>query len=97
MTVLINDPGGYIWQHIALGQHYAAIGAKLAVIYCASACLMLLDQVPKANICVYPQAWIGYHTAAQHNNPDGTCCTESTTTMRWERGSDMIARGYRSC
>ena len=92
MAVTINDPGGYIWQHIALGQHYAAVGAKLAVIYCASACIMLLDQVPKSNICVYPQAWFGYHTDQRF--PDGS---ESPTTMRWERGTDWIKRGYRTC
>ena len=91
MKIIINDPGGYIWQHIAIGQHYAQIGAKLIIVYCASACLNLLAQVPASNVCFRPSAWIGYHV---HQQADGY---EPTTSMRWERGRDWIAKGWASC
>ena len=96
-VLIINDPGGVILQHVFLGKQYAALGTKLAVKYCASACLSLLAQVPQTNICFYPDAWIGYHTAAMRPNEAGICCVESPTTMRWERGRDWIARGYSDC
>ena len=99
MTVTLLDPGGYVMSHYWYGKTLAMIGAKVKVVFCASACILwLIPVIPKENVCFTRTAWIGYHTAAQHNNPDGTCCTESTTTMRWERGSDMIARGkYTQC
>ena len=95
--ITINDPGGIIRDHVLLGQHYAQIGAYLVVKYCASACLMLLAQVPKDHVCFYPGAWIGTHTPAQRQNAQGYCCEESPTTMHWERGKDWIANGYAKC
>lgn len=92
MNQIINDAGGSIHAHYLLGLHYAEVGAHLIVVYCASACLYLLAAVPRDHVCFRPSAWVGYHTAAQR--PDGT---ESPTTMRWERGTDWIARGYKRC
>lgn len=91
-SVVINDPGGVISDHLVQGIHYAWAGTNLIVKYCASACLDMLDMVPKDHICFKPSAWIGYHSINQR--PDGT---EDTTTMIWERGKDWIARGYKSC
>ena len=91
-AIIINCPGGNIVQHVLTGLHYLQTGASVAVIYCASACLNLIGQIPPERVCFYPQAWIGYHTAARL--PDGT---EPTWTMRWERGRDWIARGYPEC
>ena len=95
--VILNDPGGFISGHIAYGAFLKAIHAKVIVVYCASACLALLSQLDHDQVCFRPQAWIGHHTAAQHNNPDGICCIEDTNTMRWLRGVDMIARGWQAC
>lgn len=91
MNVIINDAGGLLSEHIVLGQHYAAIGANLIVVYCTSACLILLAQVPQNKICFRPGAWVGYHSSAWQGG------SESTTTMKWERGRDWIARGYAKC
>ena len=90
--IVINDPGGVILQHTFQGMVYAKTGAFLKVVYCASACLGLIAQVPKDHICFMPSAWIGYHTSEQ-----GVDGYEQTWTMRWERGRDWIARGYRPC
>jgi hypothetical protein len=87
--VLINDPGGFLGAHIALGKSYAALGAKLAVKYCASACLMLLAQVPQQNVCFYDDAWIGTHAQYDH--------AEIARDMIWERGRDWIKQGYGKC
>lgn len=92
MNIIINDPGGYIWQHVALGQLYAQQGAHLVVAYCTSACFDLLAQVPFDHIYIRPSAWMGRHSAVF----DGLH-PESTTTMIWERGSDWIARGWAKC
>ncbi len=92
MSVVINDPGGSLLEHLTQGYQYAVHGTHLVVVYCASACLLLLAQVPRDHVCFRPSAWIGYHTAARQ--ADGT---ESTTTMRWERGKDWIKKGYKAC
>ena len=89
---IINDPGGYIGMHIMQGKIYAAMKANLIIVYCASACLNMLAQVPVDNVCFEPSAWIGYHSAKF----DGVH-PESPATMRWERGSDWIAKGWRKC
>lgn len=91
MTLTIIDYGGTLGAHIAAGKYYAAHGIMLKVLYCASACMMMLLQVPKEQVCFYPQAWIGDHSAAWSGG------MESPTTMIWERGRDWIAKGYRSC
>lgn len=91
-SIILNDPGGLVWAHRALGQKYAKDGTHLVVAYCASACLDILAIVPRENVCFRGSAWIGYHTAAQRT--DGT---EPTYSMRWERGRDWIARGYQEC
>lgn len=92
MNVIINDPGGDVSHHIVMGAFYAWSDSFLKVVYCASACLNLIAQVPKDHVCFTPSAWIGYHTAEQRL--DGT---ESVSTMRWERGRDWIKKGYRQC
>jgi hypothetical protein len=95
--VIINDPGGSIVQHAFDFAVMAASGAMFQVIYCASACVMALATVPKDQVCFYPSAWIGYHTEAAGPDASGRCCFEATNTMRWERGRDLVARGYREC
>ena len=95
MNITINDPGGIIRDHVLLGQHYAKIGAYLVVKYCASACLFLISQVPQDHVCFTPSAWIGYHT--EHQLPQSQGGTENPNTMRWERGRDWIAKGYKQC
>lgn len=97
LNVLVNDPGGSIVQHAFDFTVLAASGALFKVLYCASACVMALATVPKEQVCFHPQAWIGYHTAAQGPNEKGQCCFESPSTMRWERGRDWIAKGYKQC
>lgn len=91
-AIVINDPGGLVWEHVGLGKHYAQTGARLIVFYCASACLDLIAQVPRDKVCFRRSAWVGYHTVAQRR--DGT---EATYTMRWERGKDWIKKGYAEC
>lgn len=94
MTLI--DYGGKIGEHLALGHALIASGQIIAVKYCASACLMILAMFaakPETmkRLCVYPDAWIGYHV---HPFANGS---ESPTTMRWERGRDWIAKGYTPC
>jgi hypothetical protein len=92
MTITVIDYGGVIGSQIALGQHYAAIGAHLAIKLCVSACILMLLQVPKANVCIWPDAWFGFHSAAWHGGP------ESAQTMVWMRGRQYVRKwGYREC
>ena len=91
-SISIIDYGGLFGAHITQGTLYAKAGAFLKIKYCASACLLMLAQVPQDHVCVYRDAWFGYHTAAQDANG-----YESPTTIRWERGRDWIARGYTPC
>ena len=95
-TVTIIDYGGTIGAAIAQGKAYALAGTHLAVKYCASACVTMLSLVPQANVCFYPDAWIGYHTEAMYSVA-GICCIENPNTMVWQRGKDWIKRGYKPC
>ena len=91
MNYIVNDPGGSIVQHAFDYTVLALNGAYFKIMYCASACIMAIMTVPMDQVCVYPQAWFGYHV---HQRADGF---ESPTTMRWERGKDWIAKGYAEC
>ena len=94
-TVTIIDYGGLLGEHVAQGKAYAAAGVMVAVKYCASACIFMLAMVPSDHKCFYPDAWIGFHT--EHQLPQWQGGTESPTTMRWERGRDWIAKGFKPC
>ena len=93
MNILINDPGGSVLSHYWYGKTLAMIGSYVKVKFCASACFWVLAVIPLSHICVYRDAWFGYHTGAQRK--DGS---EDTTTMYWQRGRDLIAQGkYTQC
>ena len=90
-AIVLNHPGGYVMAAEALGKKYASEGTKLIVVYCVSACVLILDIVPKENICFRPSAWIGYHSEHHITGP------EPSHMLRWERGRDWINRGYNEC
>ena len=90
--MVIIDPGGSALMHGYQYGLWAAQGVMFKVKYCASACVMALMTVPPAQVCFYPDAWIGTHTAAMDANGN-----ESPSTMRWERGREWIAKGWRKC
>lgn len=89
---IVNDPGGSIAQHAFDYTILYLNGVYFKVLYCASACIMAINLVPVKQVCIYSQAWFGYHTNFQRK--DGT---ENTNTMRWERGQIWINKGYKSC
>lgn len=91
MTTTIIDYGGTLGSHIALGKAYAAAGTHLAIKFCASACLMMLAQVPRDHVCIYPDVWFGFHSAAWHG------LSEPAQSMIWERGREWVAKGYAQC
>lgn len=90
-AIVVNSPGGYVWVYEALGKKYRREGTKLIVAYCASACVLMLDLVPKENICFRASAWIGYH------RDEHLTGSEPAWLMTWERGRDWINKGYREC
>jgi hypothetical protein len=49
---------------------------------CALSCTRFLT-LPPDQVCVSPAAWIG--------------AKDNTNELRWERGRDLIDRGYRQC
>ena len=94
-SVTIIDYGGLLSEHIEQGKAYAAAGVIVVVKYCASACIFMLAMVPADHKCFYPDAWIGFHT--EHQLAQWRGGTEQSNTMRWERGRQWIAKGYKSC
>lgn len=90
--MIVNDPGGSIVQHAFAYTLLALKGTFFKVVYCASACIMAIETVPMKQVCVYQQAWFGYHTSTVDANGN-----EATSTMRWERGREWIERGYKEC
>jgi hypothetical protein len=64
-TVTINDDrGGQIGDYLAKYQALRASGERVAIDgICASACTMLLGEIPRNRICVTPRAVFEFHTA----------------------------------
>lgn len=59
-----DDLGGRIGDYLAKYQALRASGDRVVIDgTCASACTMLLGQIPRNRICVTPRAVLEFHTA----------------------------------
>lgn len=85
---ILADFGGTLGERAAVMAWIKRTGIEVRVIgTCPSACTLLFG-LPKDKICVMPGAWIGHHTAPG----------EAHDRILWERGRDLIARGFaRAC
>lgn len=84
---VLTDDGGSLGERMAVVEWLRRNGIHVEIKgTCGSACLWLLT-LPKDQICIFPEAWIGQHTDFGR----------SDDTIKWERGADVIARGALAC
>lgn len=87
ILLLMQDTGGTLGERKAVVEWLKRSGIQVHIKgSCASSCALLFG-LPKEQICVYPQAWLGYHTAPG----------QSQDRVVWKRGIDEIAKGVRAC
>ena len=82
---VLRDHGGTLGERMVLLDYLKRNGVEVRIVgMCGSACEFFLT-LPKDQVCVSPQAWFGSHDI----NDDAV--------IHWERGRDVIARGFRTC
>lgn len=70
MKIIMTDYGGLLLQYIAEVRQAALDGTHVVIKgLCASACTLWLG-LPTTQICVYPEAWIGFHKSIHVAGPD---------------------------
>jgi hypothetical protein len=105
-----DDHGGSVADYDARWATHALEGANVRVVgACQSACTVLLGHIPRARICVTPEARFGFHLAKQ---PQATATLWGaypsdikawinahgglTTNFIWMRAPDTF-RYFRKC
>ena len=84
---ILTDHGGTLGERVAVTEWLKRNGISVQIIgVCASACIWLFT-LPRDQVCVAPDAWIGSHSHL--GSPDDT--------IEWQRGRDLIAQGQREC
>ena len=97
-----TDHGGNLFadRYRDRGQEVRILGT------CESACTLWLG-LPDDRLCVAPAAWLGFHAASRQLGTDILWAGYSaslkavlgglTAQVRYLRGHDLIAIGYREC
>jgi hypothetical protein len=68
---ITNDRGGHIGSYVIKYQRLASAGESVIIDgLCASACTILLSELPRDKICVTSRAMLGFH-AAWNFGPNG--------------------------
>jgi hypothetical protein len=84
---VLTDHGGTLGEREAVIDWFKRNGISVHITgLCGSACTLFLS-LPKDQLCIGPDAWIGFHT---HPGSDDDM-------IEWRRGRDFIARGFREC
>ena len=84
---ITNDRGGQIGSYVMKYQRLASAGESVIIDgLCASACTIVLSELPRDKICVTPRATLGFH-AAWNYGPNGRTFTDSEATL-------MLYSGY---
>jgi hypothetical protein len=78
---IANDRGGKIGTYVIKYQHLASSGESVIIDgLCASACTIVLSELPPDKICVTPRATLGFH-AAWNYGPNGRAFTDPEATL----------------
>jgi hypothetical protein len=78
---ITNDRGGQIGSYVVKYQRLASAGESVIIDgLCASACTILLGELPHDKICVTSRATLGFH-AAWNYGPDGRPFTDPEATF----------------
>jgi hypothetical protein len=64
-TFITEDPGGVIVKYVEKYSDMRDAGTKVVISgMCVSACTLLLGVVRPENVCVMPEAYLGFHSAS---------------------------------
>ncbi|MBR0777230.1 hypothetical protein JQ543_28065 [Bradyrhizobium diazoefficiens] len=86
---ITHDPGGMIGTYVDKYQQIASAGESVVIDgLCASACTIVLSEMPPERICVTSRATLGFH-AAWNYGPGGRTFTDQEATL-------MLYSGYPS-
>src|SRR4030095_4668554 len=78
---ITNDRGGRIGSYVIKYQRLASAGESVIIDgLCASACTIVLSEVPHDKICVTSRATLGFH-AAWNYGPNGRAITDPEATL----------------
>src|SRR5262245_53406268 len=78
---ITNDRGGRIGSYVIKYQRLASAGESVIIDgLCASACTIVLSEVPHDRICVTSRATLGFH-AAWNYGPNGRAFTDPEATL----------------
>ena len=78
---ITNDRGGHIGSYVSKYQRLASAGESVIIDgLCASACTILLSELPHDKICVTSRATLGFH-AAWNYGPHGRTFTDPEATL----------------
>ena len=78
---ITNDPGGRIGNYVMKYQRLASAGESVIIDgLCASACTIVLSELPHDKICVTSRATLGFH-AAWNYGPNGRTFTDPEATL----------------
>jgi hypothetical protein len=82
-VTIYDDRGGQIGDYLAKYQALRASGERVVVDgVCASACTMVLGEVPRSRICVTPRAVFQFHTAWDPT-PGGQVVNSAGNRILW--------------
>jgi hypothetical protein len=78
---ITNDRGGQIGAYV-MKYHRLAVAGESVILdgLCASACTIVLSEIPRDRICVTSRATLGFH-AAWNYGPDGRTFTDPEATL----------------
>jgi hypothetical protein len=78
---ITNDRGGQIVTYVLKYQRLASAGESVIIDgLCASACTIVLSELPHEKICVTSRATLGFH-AAWNLGPNGRTFTDPEATL----------------
>ena len=78
---ITNDRGGHIGSYVSKYQRLASAGESVIIDgLCASACTILLSELPHDKICVTSRATLGFH-AAWNYGTNGRTFTDPEATL----------------
>jgi hypothetical protein len=81
---IYDDRGGQIGDYLARYQALRASGERVEIDgTCASACTMLLGEIPRDRICVTPRAVLEFHTAWDPTASGGQVANSAGNQILW--------------
>jgi hypothetical protein len=90
---ITNDRGGQIGTYVLKYQRLASAGESVIIDgLCASACTIVLSQLPHDKICVTPRATLGFHAAWNYSASGRTFTDPEATLMLYSAYPTPVRR-----